>query len=45
MGPSPQAWGVADRYRATDGRRRRVAPETVRALLSALGAGGIAPQA
>ncbi len=39
---SPQAWGVSGRYRATDGRRRRVAPATLAALTAALDAGGTA---
>ena len=43
-GPSPGAWGVADQYRASDGRRRRVAPVTIRALLASLGADGVAPE-
>jgi len=32
----PRAWGVAGRYRGTDGRRRRVAPSTLAALAAAL---------
>jgi 4-alpha-glucanotransferase len=39
----PRAWGVMTRFTAADGTRRRVSAEAVRAVLSALGATGPAP--